>query len=159
MGYLIYKGKKAATIKSYVSAIKSVLWEDGRVVNEDRTQITALTRACRWINNQICLRLPIQKRLLNNLLGLLEDHFLGKNQPYLATMYKALFVSAYYGLLHISELTKGDHIIGVMDVHLASNKNKLLFILRSSKMHSTDAQPQLVKISSEPINAGSQREV
>ena len=63
VGHLIYKGRKASTIKSYISAIKAILWEDGFEVNEDRSQITALTRACRLINNKIRLKLPHSQKI------------------------------------------------------------------------------------------------
>ena len=150
-GYLLYQGKKALTIKSYISAIKAVLWEDGHDLNVDRSQITALTKACRLINNKIFLKLPIQKNLLNDLLKLTDKHFLGEGQHYLAVLYKALFSAMYYGLLRVSEVAAGEHPVLVTDVHIADNKDKLMFVLRSSKTHSVDEPPQIVKINSQPL--------
>ena len=63
-------------------------------------------------------------------------------------LYRALFVSAYFGLLRVGELTAGPHVIMVRNVHLGDNKDKFLFILESSKTHGKDKNPQLVKISS-----------
>ena len=40
----------------------------------------------------------------------------------------------------------GAHPIKAMDVKIANNKNKILFILRSSKPHLSTSTPQLVKI-------------
>ena len=50
----------------------------------------------------------------------------------------------------MGEITKGSHPILARDVHISKNKKKLLFILRSSKMHSKNAKPQIVKIAEIP---------
>ena len=73
-------------------------------------------------------------------------------QPYLASMYCVLFTAAYYGLLRVGELTAGEHPIHAADVQIGINKNKILFILRSSKTHSRDTPPQMIKITSKPIS-------
>ena len=67
-------------------------------------------------------------------------------QPYLETLYKALFITAYYGLFRVSEITKGAHPILAKDVHIGINKNKLLFMLQTSKMHHYKDKPQIIKI-------------
>ena len=54
----------------------------------------------------------------------------------------------YFGLFRISEVVKGDHAVLAKDIHQGKNKNKILFVLRSSKTHSTVISPQLVKITS-----------
>ena len=56
-----------------------------------------------------------------------------------------------YGLFRVSELawTKSGHAALVKDVQIASNKNKFLFVLRSSKTHGAESPPQLVKIASD----------
>ena len=69
-------------------------------------------------------------------------------QPYLCTLYSAIFVSAYFGLLRIGELTESQHVIKSRNVHMGQNKQKILFILTTSKTHWLDSKPQLVKISS-----------
>ena len=53
-------------------------------------------------------------------------------------------------MLRISEVAQGQHGVLAQDVHIGFNEKKLLFILRSSKMHTQGNQPQLVKISSRP---------
>ena len=65
-------------------------------------------------------------------------------------MYRALFTSAYFGLLRVGEITKGDHLVLAKDVHVAQNKRKIQFILRTSKTHWKDNRPQLIKITSHP---------
>ena len=55
--------------------------------------------------------------------------FMEKGQPYLATMYKALISTAYFGLFCVGELTTGTHPVKVIDVHIGRNKKKFLFIL------------------------------
>ena len=49
-------------------------------------------------------------------------------------------------MLWVSELTSGSHPIKAMDVHVGENKNKILYVLRSSKTHWKDSKPQIVKI-------------
>ena len=54
----------------------------------------------------------------------------------------------YYGLLHIGEMTQceSDHMVRFRDVYFGRNKQKVVIIPRSSKTHSTNAAPQVVKI-------------
>ena len=160
VGYLISKGMKANSVKSYISAIKCVLREDGVELNADRYVLNALTKACKYQNpTSVKIRLPIQKPLLKQLLLTTNEHFLGEGQVYLAHLYRALFSTAYFGLFRIGELTTGSHPIKAVDVQIAQNKKKVLFILRSSKTHWFDDKPQIVKISNTPINEIDQKKL
>ena len=67
-------------------------------------------------------------------------------------MYKALYATAYYGLFRVGELTSGSHPIRARDVHIGDNKEKILFILHTSKTHWTDVKPQSVRINSTNLN-------
>ena len=145
VGYLISENKQSATVKSYISAIKAILQDDGIEFDTDQPTLMALTKACRYVNDTVCRRLPIQINLLTFLLNRLETHF--AMQPYLKTLYQVLFASAYYGLLRISEVT-GLHSILAKDVQVGTNKKKILFVLRTSKTHWTNNRPQLIKITS-----------
>ena len=150
VGHLINNNKKASTINSYIAAIKTVLREDKIKIAEDRFLLNSLVRACKIRHETVTIRLPIQKPLLHVLLKQIKDVYIkGRNpQLYLGKMYMAIFISAYYGLLRIGELAKGDHPILARDVHMGLNKNKLMFILRSSKTHCKSDIPQTVKITS-----------
>ena len=149
VAFLIDNKKKSTTVNSYVSAIKSVLAEDGIKINEDRFLLTSLLRACRLVNDRVRTRLPIKRKLLNLLLDSIEWVYGQKeNQPYLGTLYKALFSIGYHGLFRVGELTTGDHPVLAKDVHIANNKKKLLFVLRTSKTHWKDVNPQVIKIKS-----------
>ena len=75
----------------------------------------------------------------------MEDVF-PSPQPYLVKMYRALFVTAYFGLFRVGELTKSQHMVRACDVHIGTNKRKLMFILRSSKTHGEGDKPQVIKI-------------
>ena len=90
--------------------------------------------------------------MLGMILRRTEEYFHEKGQLYLSHLYRGLFVSAYYGLLRVGELTTGDHPILARDVHIGRNKNKILFILRTSKTHWKDVKPQTVKISGIKLN-------
>ena len=62
--YLVDKGVQSSTLRSYYSAIKSVLKDDGYVVNEDKVLLNTLAKACRLVNDHVITRLPIRIRLL-----------------------------------------------------------------------------------------------
>ena len=151
VGHLVNEKKKGGTIRSYICAIKYVLREDGVILNEDKYLLMALTKACRLVNNQVKTRLPIQKGMLALLVKEVGKMFEEKNQPYLSILYRTLFATAYFGLFRVGELTLGEHTVKAKDVHIGENKNKILFVLRSSKAHGKDGKPQSVKIESIPI--------
>ena len=146
VGYLVDQKKQSSTVKSYISAIKAVLLEEGVKLSEDHYLWNSLTRACRYMNDKVKLRFPIHKKLLNVLLSQLEQLF--AFQPYLLKLYKAMFSAAYYGMFRIGEITKGSQPILARDVHVGQNKTKLLFVLRSLKTHGKHVKPQFVKIPS-----------
>ena len=145
-------------IRSYLSAVRAVLAENNIRINENLFLINSLTHACKLKNDQVITRLPIDKGLLNLLIKETDRYFaVVKNQPYLCCLYKALLASGYYGLLRISELTKSEHTILARNMHIGENKNKILFILETSKMHTQGDKPQLVKISQKPIKSSAKR--
>ena len=152
VGHLIEKKVKSTTVKSYISAVKAVLQEDGITIHENKFLLNALTRSCRLQNDRVQVRFPIQKGMLNILLNHTGDYFHDLNQPFLATLYQTLFSTAYFGLFRVGELTSGSHPIMARDVHIGVNKDKMMFILRSSKTHSKGTKPQSVKICSTPNN-------
>ena len=47
VAYLIEDGKQSSTIKSYVSAVRTVLKREGFKLNNDCAMLSAMTRACR----------------------------------------------------------------------------------------------------------------
>ena len=146
VGYLIGRNRKSSTIKSYVSAIRAVLTDVRVLLEEDKCLLSSLTHACKQRNDKLMVKIPIRKGLLHLLLAECKKLFLECGQCYLAITYKAIFAAAYYGMLRIGELTTGNHPIKAVDVHMGSNKDKLLFILRSSKTHWKNMKPQQVKI-------------
>ena len=152
VGFLVSKQRKSTTIKSYISAIKSVLADDDVTLNEDRFLLGSLTKACRLINDKVRTRLPIQKGMLNILIRTCLQHFDQIRQSYLGQLYSALLMAGYFGLLRVGELTAGEHPILAKDVHIGENKNKILFVLRTSKTHWTDVSPQFVKIASRKVS-------
>ena len=73
-------------------------------------------------------------------------NILGNKIQYLEVMYRVLFITIYYGLFRVGEVTSGDHPILATNVHIGINKDKLLFILCSSKTHDPGDKVQQVKI-------------
>ena len=56
-----------------------------------------------------------------------------------------MFAAAYYGLLRIGEISESPHAVLARNVHIGTNKNKILFVLLTSKTHDLGSKPQLVK--------------
>ena len=144
VAHLIELGRQSATVKSYISAIKCVLVQDGYTWSDDRARLTALTKACKLQNDEVKIRLPIKLGLLEMILFEVDRHF--HDQMYLRFMYKAFFSMCYYGLFRVGKLAFGEHQIKAKDVHLAYFKDKILVYLYSSKTHGTYNRPQKVKL-------------
>ena len=152
VGHLISCEKKSQTVRSYICAIRAVLRDDGITLNEDKFLLKAITRACKLKNDTVRTRLPIKKNMLKIIVDTTFKYFHEKGQDYLKVLFPCLFITAYFGLFRIGELTHSPHTIKVVDVNIAANKQKLLFILRSSKTHGKYTKPQMVKISSTKSN-------
>ena len=117
VGSLVQNGKQSSTVKSYISTIKAVLREDDVVIDDNLLLLSALTKACRLRNDRVRTRFPIRKGLLLLLLSKIPDAY-DSPQPYLVTLYTALFTSMYFGLFRIGELIKSNHVVKVNDVQL-----------------------------------------
>ena len=98
--FLIENQLQSVTVKTYISAIRSVLVEDGIRLNKDKFLLTSLTRASRLKNDRVSIRLPIYKDLLLLILEEVNKHYSKINQPFLSILHQAMFSSAYFGLLH-----------------------------------------------------------
>ena len=57
--YLVDNGRKSATIKLYISAIKSVLKSDGYEWDDTIVLMNSLTKACKLVNDRVYMRLPV----------------------------------------------------------------------------------------------------
>ena len=148
--YLVDKGTQSSTIRSYVSAIKSVLADDDYELQVSKLILSALTRACKRHNDSLRTRLPIQRGLFELLLFEIERKYLclTNNQPYLCALYQCIFVLAYFGLMRVSKLV-GCHAVKAKDVHAARNKEKILIILYESKTHGKGDLPQEIKLAAD----------
>ena len=142
--YLVQQELQSSTIRSYISAIKRILTDDRYLWDDRKILLTTLTKACKVINDRVKTRLPIRFGLLDILLFEVERKF--QNQYYPEIMYKTIFLLSYYGLFRIGELATGAHPVKACNVHIAGNKDKMLFILRTSKTHGEESEPQQIKI-------------
>ena len=103
VGYLIhYKGSNSQTIRSYISAIKATLLNEGIKLNENRFLLNSLTCACKQQNDKYQMRMPIQKPLLMEMLRIIDRLF--TDQSYLMVLYKTLFVTMYFGPSGLAKL-------------------------------------------------------
>ena len=127
VGYLVKSQKQSSTVRSYISAIKAILTMNNIKLNPDQYLLTSLTRACKVVNDQVRTRLPLRKHVLTRILLQIQRHFC--EQPFLSAMYSALFSTAYFGLFRVGELTRSPHVVRATDVKIATNKNKIMFVL------------------------------
>ena len=154
--FLVEKGNKSTTIRTYISAIKKILKEDGYDWNDQIVLLNSLTKACRILNDKVKTRLPIQMGLFELLLFELDRVLSGQN--YVVLLYHTLFSLAYYGLMRISELAVdklSNHYIHAKNIHVGLNKNKILLVLYSLKTHSLESRPQKIKIETDGTNVKS----
>ena len=140
--------RQSSTIRSYVSAIKSILKTDGYPWSDSKILLNCITKSCKLKNDRIKIRLPIQLGLLEIFLFELRRKFIEDNQPYLEALYMTAFLLAYYGLLRVGELTKSEHVIKAVNIHQATeyNREKLMIVLYSSKTHGLESRPQQIFI-------------
>ena len=148
VGHLIETKKQSSTVRSYISAVKAVLKMHNIRIQEDEYLLASLTKACKLKNDKFRARLPIHKSMLAVLLNHTHAHFLEHNQPFLVTLYCTIFSTMFFGMFRVSEVVTGEHPVRACDVHIRQNKNKILFLLRSSKTHGESLFPQMVKITS-----------
>ena len=143
--YLVDCGVQSSTIKCYKSAIKCMLVLDNYKWDDNEVLLSAITGACKIINDRVRARFPIQIGLLEIILFELGRYF--ENQKYLEILYKTMFILGYYSLLRVGEITSSSkHTLKAKNVHIGKNKDKILIILYSSKMHGAESKPQEIKI-------------
>ena len=144
--FLIEHGRQSSSIKSYISAIKKLLMIGGYKWQDDQLMLSSLTKACRLENDRVYVCFPIQCSLLE--LMLFEVGRIYHDQAYLQKLYKAVFALSYYVMMRIGEITESPHVLLARNVHIATNKDKMLLILYSSKTHGLNSRPQKIKIMS-----------
>lgn len=139
--------KKSNTIKSYISAVRYCLSLDGIKVKHSSCELAAIIQAAKHMNDELYVRLPIQKGLLQLILNFVRTAYIQqRGQKYLGNLLLALYSAAYHGLMRISETTQGQHNMKAQDVIQAKNRSKISFYLRSSKTHTTADHPQIISI-------------
>ena len=143
--YMVYvKRLKSATIRSYVSAIKQTLLDDGYEWDNQLFLLATFVQNCEKDNNTLKPRLPIKKNLMEMILCEVERKY--REQPYLETLYKTVFIVAYYGLLRVGELAISEHTVRAHNVHCNKEEQKILILLQSSKTHKRGQPLQEVQI-------------
>ena len=155
--HLADKGIKSTTLRSYFSAIKNILKRDGYPWDNKKVLLSTLIKGCKLKNDTVTVRMPIQRKLLEMLIFEMQKMF--KIQPYLNTMYTALYLIMYYGLMRVGEIALSEHTVKAVNVHVGSNKDKILLVLYSSKTHGKESAPQKIKISAIPNTVNKNKQV
>ena len=110
VAYVVENGLQSTSVRSYVSAIKKTLVDDDYHWDDSKILLTSLTKACKLLNDRVKIRLPIHCGLLEMILFQIQRKF-GYTQPYLETLFLAMFALGYYGLFRVGELCLGLHFI------------------------------------------------
>ena len=66
--HLVDEGFQSTTLRSYMSAIKRILVDDGYPWNDSKLLLSTLIRGCKIVNDRVTTRLPIQCGLLEMIL-------------------------------------------------------------------------------------------
>ena len=141
------KQLQSNTIRSYVSAIKTTLVNDGYAWNDKLLILSTFVRACKLKHDRVLTRFPIQIGLLELLVLQMETRF--ETQAYLEALYKTAFVMGYYGLFRIGELTSSPHVLKAKDVHKERRAEKIKCVLHTSKTHGRGDRPQQIVIATD----------
>ena len=91
VAYLAETNKQSSTIQIYVSAMKSVLMDEGLEINENKFLVSSLMKACWLCNDVLHTRLPIHKGVLAMIVNEIKNRLRDQGQVYLATLYVAFF--------------------------------------------------------------------
>ena len=110
---LVDQGIQSSTLRSYMSAIKGILIDDGFQWDNTKLLLSTLIRGCKVVNDCVRTRLPIQKGLLEMIL--FEIQRIYRDQFYLEILYKTVLSLCYYGLFRIGELTSSQHTLKAQD--------------------------------------------
>lgn len=146
VAFLLVKKAQEPTIRSYISGIKYIANLIGINIDSTKCRFHSLVKAARIKNGKVKIRLPIKLRLLNRMIEEVPALKKLQNQPYLVKLYKAIFASAYYGLLRIGEITGSKHSIKSRDVHVALDRPKVQFRIWSAKNKKRGSWPDDIKI-------------
>lgn len=144
--YLVDTGKQSATIKSYISAIKKMMSFENIQYDDTQAKLKALIKCAKLQNDKVKMRFPINRRMLHAILDKIDEFYLGRGQPYLASLYRAMCALGYHALLRVGEMAKGEHPVLVKDVSANVAKQKIQVILRTSKTHGLGSYPKIVTV-------------
>lgn len=144
--FLVDTGKQSATIKSYISAIKKMMSFEDINYNHIQAKLKALIKSAKLQNDKVKMRFPINRKMLHAILDKIDEVYLGRGQPYLASLYRAMCALGYHALLRVGEMAKGDHPVLVKDVSSNVAKQKIQVILRTSKTYGLGTYPKVVTV-------------
>ncbi len=140
-GHLIERGLQSSTIASYIAGIRSRLQLDGVVLHENEYAMKQMHRAAKKRDVQR-IRKPVSFTLLSQALDRLQFVI---DDKYELQLFKAIFVTAYYGMFRIGELVESEHAIKLRNV-LGDDDRTVHLIQHSSKVMKPGQIPLVVEI-------------
>ena len=147
ISYCYEKGLSSNTISTYIAGINYVHklhgWEDLR----SNFIITKMLEGCRRLRFHKDIRLPITLEILSNICQVLPQVCYSH---YEATLFKAAFLLAFYGMFRVSELVAPSSLLvqrtlSFQDVILNTNLEFIYVTLRISKCNQS-GHPVKLKI-------------
>ena len=140
------KGYAAATITTYIAGIGFYHKINGWTDPLNSFLIKKLLEGCRRLRPQADTRAPVTLGILEKILSVLASICYSH---YETTLFKAVFVLAYYGLFRVSELVyteKGGQPLTAKDLLVENDGRGLLVTIRASK---TSRKPVIIRIPQE----------
>ena len=146
--YLIkIKNRQSSTVRSYISAIKKVLTNDGYQWDNDLIVFNTITKTCKLHYDTIKPRFPIRHKFLEVIFCETQRKFALLNQPFLEILYVTAYLLLYFGMMRVGEVAAGDHSILARNIHYSKQEKKIMIMLYTSKTHSLADEPQQIRIS------------
>lgn len=146
LNYLEQTTHQSGTLQVYKTAIKYELNLLGIDFDEDKFDLKATIRTCKYRNDRCSIRSPIRWPMLHAILDKIDQTYMQRGQEYLAKLYRAMVVLGYYALLRVGEMTRSKHNVSVRDVVSTVSKRKLQVILRTSKTHGLGDYPKVINV-------------
>ncbi len=122
-------------MKTYISGVRFRLRADGQKLDTDMFILNHLIKGTGLEHTKFHVKLPITLHMLPKLVKFLE--VITRGDAYERSLFQAIFVVAYFGLVRISEFCGKTHSIRVKDVLINRNEGMVHTLLLRSKANKT----------------------
>lgn len=124
IAHLVNNKKSINTVKSYLSAIRLILKWDGIDLQEDKNLLSSLLTTCKLKNKSLFIRMAIRFKILKAVIDHTDKMLNRCGQEYLGMLLKAMFCTAYFGLLRVGEMVQSNDQIKLKNLNFAKNRER-----------------------------------